>query len=654
MTVGNGQGFSTTQPALGFPAGGLGPDNRVALYIGDSWKVRSNLTVALGLRWERDTGRTDSDLPAIPALNAAFPGFGNPVHQPNKNFAPQFGVAWDPKGNGKTVIRAGAGLYYENVIYNNVLFDRPLRLPTGAFLQFPTPCLNHQPQGIPIPGGTLTPGTDPLTNQNYCADTIAQSASYFNAFQKQFQADIPFNLSAPNPAYVPSQLSQGLNIATGLFAPNYVTPRAVQMNVGIQREIRHGMVFSADFLRNVETRALLSVDINHEGSIANFNLANAQAAIAATNKGVGCPNDFTATSINCAIAAGANIGSYASNGLGPSFDFGKACACAFGGVNNAYGQMPFLMPISRSVYNALQMKLTQNVVNPMKGVKAANFQVSYSLSRFVNPYAFTQFAPAAPVAGNDQDFVVTAADNSNPLKYMGPSLLDRTHQLSFGGSFDVPYGFRLGLIAHFYSSLSSPVIIGNTGGAGRIFQTDFTGSGQFSNPMPGTTNGSMNRDFGLSGLNARISNYNATVAGTATPAGNILIKQGLFTLAQLQQLGGVAPTAIAAPSDQLAIPWVKAMDFKLSWVHRFDERITVEPNIAFYNIFNFANYNIPPSAMNGWVDAAGKGTSINSVHTTAQTGELAPESLVYRTGLGTGVFGLGSPRAMEFGLRVTF
>src|SRR5579864_285592 len=111
VIIGNGQGFSTTQPAFGFPAGGLGPDNRTAFYFGDSWKVRPNLTVALGLRWERDTGRTDSDLGAIPELNAAFPGMGNPVHQPNKNFAPQLGIAWDPKGNGKTVLRGGIGLY---------------------------------------------------------------------------------------------------------------------------------------------------------------------------------------------------------------------------------------------------------------------------------------------------------------------------------------------------------------------------------------------------------------------------------------------------------------------------------------------------------------------------------------------------------------
>ena len=58
--------------------------------------------------------------------------------------------------------------------------------------------------------------------------------------------------------------------------------------------------------------------------------------------------------------------------------------------------------------------------------------------------------------------------------------------------------------------------------------------------------------------------------------------------------------------------------------------------------------------MNAWVDAGGTGSSVNSVHTTPQPGELGPESLVYRTGLGTGVFGLGSPRVLEFGMRLTF
>ena len=57
LRVGNGQGFNTLDPALGFPAGGLGPDNRIGLYIGDTWKIKPNFTLNVGVRYDRDTGR---------------------------------------------------------------------------------------------------------------------------------------------------------------------------------------------------------------------------------------------------------------------------------------------------------------------------------------------------------------------------------------------------------------------------------------------------------------------------------------------------------------------------------------------------------------------------------------------------------------------
>ena len=110
----------------------------------------------VGVRWDRDTGRTDSDLPAIPEINAVLPGLGDRVKQPNRNSAPQLGIAWDPMSNGKTVVRAGIGLFYENVIYNNVLFDRPLRLRTGAFLQAPDACdTSGNPLPVPVSGGSI-------------------------------------------------------------------------------------------------------------------------------------------------------------------------------------------------------------------------------------------------------------------------------------------------------------------------------------------------------------------------------------------------------------------------------------------------------------------------------------------------------------------
>jgi Carboxypeptidase regulatory-like domain len=686
VIVGNGQGFSTELPALGYPAGGLGPDNRTALYIGDSWKIRSNLTLTPGLRWVRDTGRTDSDLPAIPELNAAFPGYGNRVRQPNTNFAPQMGLAWDPKGDGKTVFRAGAGLYYENIIFNNVLFDRPLRLRSGAFVQFPTACRFGAAQPIPIsPTQNISvdsvEGTDPVTGTSYCADTIGQAATKLAAFQNAYQADTPFNLATPNPAFVGSQLAAGLNPALGLFAPNYRTPRAWQLSAGFQHELHRGVVLSADFLRNVETHALLGVDVNHAGAAPTFNLGAAQLAVANTIAYCG-QTSLQAAIDNCSrlngvgssgIPIGATIANFTAFGLGSALDTGSSCfnavtpvdgplgpkgtplgyGCAFGGLNPIYGRMLFLEPISRSVYNALQLKLAETIANPVRGLKTANFQVSYSLSRFVNPLAFAgNTAPSNPTAANDQDFILQAADNDNPLRYMGPSLLDRTNQVSFGGTFDARWGFQFAMIAHFYSPLSSPAIVGATGTPGQIFQTDFTGSGVGSNPLPGTKNGAFMRQFGLKGLNGEISSYNANVAGQATPAGLELLNSGLFNLTQLNAIGAVAPTLAPAPHDQLLFPWVKAFDFRVDWAHTFYDRYTLQPSVAFFNIFNLANFNLPPGAMTGWLNQ-GAG-SINSIHTHTQPGETGPESDTFRVGNGTGVFAQGAPRVIEWGLKLTF
>jgi len=654
VRYGNGLGFNTLAPALGFPAGGLGPDNRIGWYIGDAWKIKSNFTLSLGLRYDRDTGRTDSDLPADPKINAAFPGWGNQVQQPNTNFAPQLGIVWDPRNDGKTVIRGGAGLYYENIIFNNVLFDRPLRLLTGAFNQTPYGCFSGIPQHVPVASGTITPPASSCGLKVHAGDAIPSILAFWN----QYKAGNPLDLQAANPNYIGNFLDAGLGVPLGLIAPGYKTPRSLQINFGIQREIRHGMVFSADYLRNVETHSLLGIDINHDGDVKNFNLANAQAAIATTlaNCGVGsidqaiilCPSNPTG-GMGAYTPRSATMADFGNNGLASASDFGQDCLnaigapCAFPGKNAGQAVSLFLQPIGRSVYNALQMKLVQNVANPMRGVKALNFQVAYSLSRFEN-------SGGAQVNGttgdNDQDFVLQSADNNAPNRYFGPSLMDRTHQISFGGYADLPGKFHLGLVSHFYSPLSSPLVVPNTGlGAGEIFRTDFTGDGTVGDPMPGTHFGQFDRGTNASNINTLINNYNSKFGNQPTLAGQVLIANNLMTLAQLQALGGVAPSIPTASAGQADFSWLRSFDLNVAWKYTIKERFSIEPSVFFYNLFNFANFGLPPNQMSGLLN--GTPGSINGTN-------VADNKASFRIGNGTGVYAAGAARQIEFGMKFTF
>jgi len=665
LRVGNGQGFNTELPAFGFPAGGLGPDNRLGLYVGDSWKVKPNFTVSLGLRYDRDTGRTDSDLPADSTINGAFPGFGDPVKQANTNLAPQFGFAWDPGKNGKTSIRGGVGLYYENVIYNNVLFDRPLRLTNGAFNTVTSACLNNGPQNVAVstdidPSGFIQPVG--ICGANIAVGTVIPQIL---AFWHQVLAGNPTDLAAPNPNYIGNLITAGQGSAggVGLFDPHYKSPRSVQINVGIQREIHSGMVFTADYLRNIETRSLLGIDINHDGSTANFNAAGASAAIDATNSDFGCGAGLAG--IDCAIAAGAVIDDYAGNGLGSTVDVGgtggtitnapgnpgpnqSGLPCAFGGKNPGQAAFFMLQPIGRSVYNALQMKLTQNVHSPMKGMKAINLQVSYSLSR-LNSTGGAQVTGGT--ADNDQDFVLAAADNDKPGRYFGPALLDRTHQISFGGYVDAPAGFRFGFVSHFNSPLSTSIVATASGASGDIFRSDFTGDGTVGDPIPGTRLGQFDRGVNASQLGALIDNYNTNVAGTLTPAGKMLVTSSLITQDQLVALGAVAQPYGAPAPGNVNFPWLKATDLKLTWRHTFAERYTIEPSVGFYNVFNFSNFNLPPTTMSGLLDDPG---SINTNSKLFDPSAGGVPNDAFRVGNGTGVYSLGAGRQIEWGLRLTF
>jgi len=665
VLLGNGAGYSTEKPSFGFPFGGLGPDNRISWYIGDSWKIRPNLTLTYGLRYVRDTGRTDSDLAPIAALaqfdNQFYSGLEDRVNDPGKNFAPQLGFAWDPAKNGKTVLRGGVGLFYENSIWNNVLFDRPARLTTGSFLGFQPACGGGQPSTFDLPGSStsITP--------TFCGQPIGQVQAQIAALQAQYQAASQTVGVGPNAGYIGNTLADTGPDGTGtnLFAPNYRTPRSVQINFGIQRELRRGMVLTADYLRNISTHTLLAVDTNHVGDTRFLNIAAAQTAINTTNTALGCPAGTAG--IPCAIAAGATIVNFASNGLDSGYEFCGGGACpnaAFGGIANGQPGSPgpaggvggnqMLFPIGRSVYNGLQTSLKQDVRAPLKGVRYVNLQVSYALSKYISQ-------------AQDGDFVNSAWDYDDPGKYIGPNGLDRTHQISFGGTMEFPAHFRANVIGHFYSALPQTLTLAPTGTAGGMFVTavngDGTGDGYGPNGsngtlgsiLPGTNLGSFGRSVSGANINEAISNYNSNFAGKPTPAGQALVNAGLFTQTELTQMGAVMPVVNSAPPNEAQDDWLRDLDLSLNWTYKVKERLELQPQVSFFNVPNFSNFDAPKNTLSGVLSVAGQPglPAQTAVAGTANgTSGAQPNSL--RVGLGSGVFGLGSPRVLEFSLKINF
>jgi hypothetical protein len=652
VILGNGQGAVSEKSAFGIQGGGLGPDNRLSFYFADFWKMKPNLTVSYGVRYVRDTARTDSDLGPIATLNQFRAGLGNRVNQPNLNFAPQLGLAWDPYKTGKTVVRAGIGLFYDNSLWNNLLFDRSGRLAQGHFLQTQPACQN----GLPTP--FTLPGTATTITPSFCGQPIGQVQDQIAALQSQYQAAAAS--AAANPAFIGNALSATgpYGTSTNLLAPDYKTPRSVQVNLGIQRQIGHSVLFSVDYLRNVSTHLLQAVDTNHVGDWRYLDVNAALAAINATVSPAGCGPVTSAganseAAINCYLGTvpGANISDFAVNGLDSGYALcgGAPCpAAAFGGIDSNLGGNQMLFSSGRSLYTGLQTSVKTDLSRPFRGVHSMNLQVSYTLARYVS-------------MAQDSAVFNSARDYSSPGFYKGPNALDRRHQFSFGGTMDLPWSFRLSFLSHFYSPLAQTLTLQTTGQPGGIFVTDVTGDGTgdgslangsnggLGDVLPGTSLGSFGRSVTASNINEAIARYNSDFAGFPTSAGQALVNANLVTRTQLSALGAVMPLVNAAPPNQAANGWLRTLDLNLSWAYRVKERFTIQPGVSFFNVMNLANFDAPGNTLSGVLSTAGTTPVLGTANGTPGR---QPDS--FRVGLGSGAFGLGAPRVLEFSLKFSF
>ena len=215
-----------------------------AVFIQDDFRATSRLTLNLGLRWDVQTPPTDplnrfvnyipgqqsTVNPAAPTGllfygDAGVERGGIPIGY--DNISPRIGAAWDPFGDGKTSIRAAAGIFYGSMSGNEW-----------------NTMTNYQPWSTRL---TFT-----NINQRMSADGTALGATLSDPYN---------NYAGGNPFPYDGSFTDG----GGAFAvaTDFDSPYTVQSNISIQRQISKQLTVGAAFVGNLSRRLPFSRDVNY-------------------------------------------------------------------------------------------------------------------------------------------------------------------------------------------------------------------------------------------------------------------------------------------------------------------------------------------------------------------------------------------------------
>ncbi|HLX86233.1 MAG TPA: carboxypeptidase regulatory-like domain-containing protein [Terriglobales bacterium] len=232
------------------------------LYAQDSWKIKPNLTLNYGLRWELNTPLTDieqhvqtfrpgqsstvypcggpnTDCTSQSPVGLVVPGDpGVPAGMTSTYyhaFAPRIGIAWSPGNSGKTSVRAGWGLFY-NPIEQLVLAQFGAEPPFGG-----STVLSETQFNLPFAGQDYNPATQTGT-------------TYLNPFNGVLQA----------PRGSPQDWARFEPIILyGDFQPHLRTQYSAQYNLTIQRELTKDMKLEVGYVGSQGHRLLATHDVNY-------------------------------------------------------------------------------------------------------------------------------------------------------------------------------------------------------------------------------------------------------------------------------------------------------------------------------------------------------------------------------------------------------
>ena len=581
-----------------------------AAFLQDDWRVTPKVIVNLGLRYELNTVfKEDNNLIGSfdPARGIVQVGqqISSPFRGDHNNFAPRLGIAWDVQGNGKTVVRAGASIMYEQLSYDvfialgNLLGLRTV--PTGASIyvggvQQPSPG-NIDLASFSFSGAALTSVGTAWQNN-------ASSPLFSSATAKATCGD---GVPVTGLSFTPSPCT------TAGVSPNLRSPYVGSWTLDFQRALTNNISLEVGYVGNHGVKLVQYTDLNQPPMGSGWTAA------------------AIATCLNPAAL----------------YKTCKPDAAAEQKARPYYSKWPYLNYIDvltnldSSSYNSLQTVLT-----------ARNYH-GLSLT------AGYTYAHAIDIASDNwSNGSGIPLDSTHPGLYRGSGVFDLRHNLTFSVTYNLPGKKSPGQMLEGWSVNSIAMLQGGKPWDARDTGNDFSGTAEIGN---GSTQGERWDFFGnpkdfqtVHGLTA--TNGIPFFAGATNSA----------CAAQAEALDGGAPTGLAqaalanagcyALRGSILTPppygtygtmgrnifrdsGFRNWDFSVTKLWRFTERLNAQFRVEFFNILNHPDFANPGR---GVPDADPSGAAFGCGCATPDQAGQNP------------VLGSGGPRATQLGLKLIF
>jgi hypothetical protein len=564
----------------------------IGVFWQDSWRANRNVTLNFGVRYDVEippSFKAPQGL-ALPAYNLL--GLQKGIQTDKNNFQPRLGLAWDPAGNGKTVVRASYGMFYDHPLLGLYFLGDASDGSSSGQLAFAgtSPCSGgvspSNLNAIPIFQGTLgaagcATSANPQVNTNLGYLPNQQKFQALNFPQSEF-----LNQNYLNPS---SFLPLGFQPFGYPQAKNFVYAYAQQANVTVERDLGDGFALSLAY--NFNGGRHLNRPINANTIRGDLMTANFEAAYYDALASGGTPPASPFTVSDCSMGGTATsplpfvdsslVNFFRPGGLNPSI------IGAYASIGDPHHCIPQAVATVQGIpgFNAKCDPNTFAGCVPF-GDMDANYSNGSSIyhgfsanlrKRFTSHYEFLASYTWSHSIDDSTDLqsTLTPQDSYYPENDRSTSLFDQRHRLVFSGVYQTGKLSGTGFTSKVFSDWTFAPLLEVASGR----------------PFNILTGGDDN--FQLSSLTGRPNT-------TVDPACGTVYKSKFSPSGTFQEpcingfvAAGIAPTLLQLDGNlgrnTGVQPWTVFDDVRISKRIYFGERFNLELIADMFNIANKMN-----------------------------------------------------------------